>query len=120
MMRWQFAAALTCGILGLFTACNAERKKECDELASTLTPLDDPTPTSASIGRLRAAIDAQTPGERPLHEYANTLKATLEVLSGTLALKEGPAPPDGTDDVVKAKLKEARTVRDDVTHYGAQ
>jgi hypothetical protein len=119
-MKWQFAAALAGGIFGLFTACNTESKKECTALTSTLAPLDEAAPSSASIGRLRAAIEAQTLDDQPLHEYASTLKKTLEVLSSTLALKEAPTPPDGTDDVVKAKLKEARAARDDVAHYCTQ
>jgi|HubBroStandDraft_2_1064218.scaffolds.fasta_scaffold301194_2 hypothetical protein len=116
-MKWQFAAALVAGILELSTACNAERKKECDQLISALAPLDDEAPTSASIARLRSAIDAQTLEDQPLHEYASTLKSTLEVLWSTLAVKEAPSPPDGTDDVVKAKIKQAKAARDDVTHY---
>ncbi len=116
-MKWQFAAALAAGVLELSAGCNAERKKECDQLISALAPLDDEAPTSASIARVRSAIEAQTFEDQPLHEYAGTLKSTLEVLWSTLAVKEAPSPPDGTDDVVKAKIKEAEAARDDVTHY---
>ena len=118
-MKGQLAAALTAAILWLLTACNTERKKECTQLASLLAPLDEAAPSRASIGRLKAGNEAQPLDDEPLHEYANTLKATLEVLSNTLALKEAPSPPDGTDDVIKAKLKEAKAVRDDVAHYCA-
>jgi hypothetical protein len=55
-----------------------------------------------------------------LREYARTTRSTLEVLASTLALKEGPSPPDGTDDVVKEKLKEARAAHADVVHYCAE
>jgi hypothetical protein len=116
-MKWQFAVALGAGILTICTACNTERKKECVQLISVLAPLEDEAPTSASIARLRSAIDAQRLDDEPLHEYAGTLKSTLEVLSGTLAVKEAPSPPDGTDDVLKAKIKQAKAARDDVTHY---
>jgi hypothetical protein len=116
-MKWQFAVALGAGILAIGTACNTERKKECDELISVLTPLDDEAPTSASIARLRSAIDAQKLDDEPLHEYAGTLKSTLEVLWSTLAVKEAPSPPDGTDDVLKAKIKQAKAARDDIAHY---
>jgi hypothetical protein len=119
-MKWQFAAALLAAILGLSSGCNTERKKECTQLASVLATLDETTPSRASIGRLKAAIEAQPLDDEPLHEYANTLKTTLEVLSNTLAVKEAPSPPDGTDDVVKAKLKEANAVRNDVAHYCAE
>jgi hypothetical protein len=119
-MKGQFAAAISAAILGLSSACNTERKKECTQLASVLAPLDDVVPSHASIRRLKAAVEAQPLDDEPLHEYANTLKATLDVLSNTLAVKEAPSPPDGTDDVVKAKLREAKAVRGDVTHYCAE
>jgi hypothetical protein len=119
-MKREFAAALACGILELSTACDTERKKECGQLIPTLAPLDDASPSAASIDRLRAALDAQALADQPLHEYASTLKASLLVLSGTLALREAPTPPDGTDDVVKEKMKEARAARDDVSHYCAE
>jgi hypothetical protein len=119
-MKGQFPAALSAAILVLSSACVTERKKECMQLASVLAPLDEAAPSHASLNRLKAAIEAQPLDDEPLHEYANTLKATLEVLSNTLALEEAPSPPDGTDDVVKAKLKEAKAVRDDVTHYCAE
>jgi|GEM_PF-1888962 hypothetical protein len=116
-MKRQFAVALGAGVLAICAACNTERKKECDQLISALAPLDDEPLTSASLARLRSAIDAQTLDDQPLHEYASTLKSTLEVLWSTLAVKEEPSPPDGTDDVVKAKIKQAKAARDDVTHY---
>jgi hypothetical protein len=120
MKKWHYRAALAGSILAALSACNTERKQECDALSTALKPLDDPKPTSDSVGRLRTALDGLKLDDEPLLEYARTTKSTLEVLSNTLAVKEGPAPPDGTDDVVAAKLKEARTVRDDVVHYCAQ
>ncbi len=119
-MNGRFPAALTAAILVVLNACDTERKKECTQLTSVLTPLDDAAPTSASVGRLRAAIDAQTLADEPLHEYAGTLNRTLGILASTLALKEGASPPDGTDDVVQTNLKQARAARDDVTHYCAE
>ena len=41
------------------------------------------------------------------------------VLSSTLTLKAGPNAPDGTDDVIAKKLKDARTDAADVARYCA-
>ena len=59
---------------------------------------------------------------RPLREYAKNYKKTLDRLSNTLKLKAtaGPDPPDGTDEVIKQNLKDARTDSDDVARYCAQ
>ncbi len=119
-MKWPLAAALAVGVLGVLSACDTERKKECDQLTPALKPLDDPKPSSDAIGRLRGALEALALEDQPLREYVRTTKGILVVLSSTLVLDEGPLPPDGTDEVVKAKLKEARTVRDDIAHYCAQ
>ena len=93
-MDCRFPAALTAAILMVLNACDTERKKECTQLTSVLAPLDDTAPSSAAVGRLRAAIDAQTFADEPLHEYASTLNKTLGILASTLALKESAASDD--------------------------
>jgi hypothetical protein len=55
-----------------------------------------------------------------LRIYAKNYGGTLTMLSSTIALKASPNAPDGTDDVIKQKLKEARTDASDVARYCAQ
>jgi len=61
--------------------------------------------------------------DQPLAVYAKNYRATLTVLSSTLKLQAtaGPdGPPDGTADVIKQNLKDARTDYDDVSRYCSQ
>ena len=111
---------LAWGILCGLVSCNNARKKECESFLSAVTPLEQGAPTVGVVDSMRAAIEAIPFDDEPLREYARTTKKTLTVLSNTLAVKESPSPPDGTDDVIKAKLKEARAAKEDVVRYCSQ
>jgi hypothetical protein len=98
-------------------ACDEARARECKDMISATAGLDEATPTSAGVSRIQQSLDPNKLEDKPLSEYATSLKTTLGILQGTLALKEGPEPPDGTDDVVSNKLKAARTIRGDIVKY---
>ncbi len=100
--------------------CDDARKQECDKLLTAMKPLDQGTPTAETVDTVSKQIDAMTFTNQPLGVYAKNYKATLGVLSNTLKLKAGGQAPDGTDDVIKQKLKEARTDREDVQRLCAQ
>lgn len=85
-----------------------------------MTPLQEGTPSDETVDRVRESVSALEFQDQPLREYATNYKNTLAVLSGTLKLKAGAGPdgpPDGTEDVIKKNLKEARTDRDDIARY---
>lgn len=103
--------------LGNVAACNAERQQECDKFLAAMKPLDQATLAADSVERVRAGVAGIQFQDEPLREYARNASATLTVLSNTLELQAGDAAPDGTNDVVKDKLKEARGERDDVARY---
>jgi len=89
-----------------------------------LLPRAERTLDYATFGHERVAIESRAIQfeDEPLREYASNYKNTLTVLSNTLKLKAtaGPdGPPDGTEDVIKQNLKEARTDFDDITRYCA-
>jgi len=100
--------------------CNAERKQECDSLLAAMKPLDQGTPSSATVDAVHKQISAMTFQDQTLGIYAKNYGATLTILANTLQLQEGANPPDGTADVVKLNLKKARTDRDDVQRTCAQ
>lgn len=108
--------ALVLGAAG----CDNERKEDCDKFLAAMKPLDEGTPTADAIERVQKEVAALKLRDQPLGVYAKNYLDTLAVLAGTLRLKEGPSPPDGTDDVIKAKLKEARTDKADAIRYCAQ
>lgn len=99
------------------SACNPERKQQCDALLAAMKPLSDGMPTSSTVEAVQKQIAAMTFQDQPLGIYAKNYGATLAVLASTLKLQEGPSAPDGTADVVKEHLKKARTNRDDVQRY---
>jgi hypothetical protein len=109
-------SALAAGISG----CNAERKAECDRFLDAMKPLADGLPSADAVDRVQSTVAGIHFQDQPLGVYAKNYAATLAVLSNTLKLKESPSPPDGTDDVIKAKLKEARTDAEDTARYCAQ
>jgi hypothetical protein len=119
-LRSSFAAAGCLLWLGGAAGCNAQRKQECDAFLSAMTPLQEGTPSDETVDRVHESVSALEFQDQPLREYATNYKNTLAVLSGTLKLKAGAGPdgpPDGTEDVIKKNLKEARTDRDDVARY---
>ena len=110
-------------LFGALVACNTERKQECEKFLSAMGPIQSDTPTGDTVDRVFQSMDSTQFQDEPLYEYAKNYKATLTVLSNTLKLKAnaGPdGPPDGTDEVIKTNLKEARTDFDDVSRYCAQ
>jgi hypothetical protein len=113
---WLPVALLTL----LVPACDDVRKQECDKLLTAMKPLDQGTPSADMVDAVSKQIDAMTFQNQPLGVYAKNYKATLGVLSTTLKLQAGGSAPDGTADVIKLKLKEARTDREDVQRLCAQ
>jgi hypothetical protein len=114
-LRLVFAAGVV-----LSFGCNAERKEECDKFLAAMKPLDQGMPTGEGVERVQSDVGAIQFQDQPLGVFAKNYKATLTVLSNTLKLQASPSPPDGTDDVVKANLKAARTDKDDAVRYCSQ
>jgi hypothetical protein len=101
-------------------SCSQQRKQECDKLLGAMKGLDEGTPSAEVVDRVRQEVQLLNLEDQPLHIYASNYQNTLTVLASTLRLKADPSAPDGTDDVIKSGLKEARTDRDDVGRYCAQ
>lgn len=106
--------------LGGLCACSAERAKECDELMSTIKPLDEGVPSADIVDRVHQQLNAAKWDDQPLSIFAKNYADRLSVLSGTLRLSTEANAPDGTDQVIKTKLKEARTDSTDIARYCAQ
>jgi hypothetical protein len=116
--RWLlFAAALAAA---LSSACNTERKQECDRLLAAMKPLEQSTPSADVVDSVSKQVSGMSFQDEPLDIYAKNYVKTLAILSSTLKLKTEPSAPDGTDDVIKLKLKAARTDASDVQRYCAQ
>jgi hypothetical protein len=114
-------AALSLSSAVAFAAgCNDERKQECQKFLIAMSPVQSNTPTSDDVDHANDAVGAIQFQDQPLGVYAKNYRNTLTVLSGTLKLQSsaGPdGPPDGTSDVIKSNLKEARTDYDDIARY---
>jgi hypothetical protein len=96
-------------------ACDEARKQECDALLGAMKPIGPTgTPTGDTVDAVGKQVDALKLQNQALAVYAKNYRQTLTVLSATLRLKAGGSAPDGTDDVIKQNLKEARTDQDDV------
>ena len=120
MARVHFVAVVAAlGAVG-GVSCNPQRKQECDKLLAAMSPLAEGTPGVEVVDRVRQDVQALNLEDQPLRIYASNYQNTLTVLSNTLRLKADPSAPDGTDDVIKMHLKEARTDREDVGRYCAQ
>ena len=118
-------AGLVClGVgLGDLTGCNTQRKQDCDRFLPAMTPMQTGMPSVETVDKVHDDVAGVDFGDQPLREYATNYKNTLTILSNTLKLKAtaGPdGPPDGTDDVIKKNLKDARTDFDDITRYCSQ
>jgi hypothetical protein len=106
------------GPLSALTACNAERQQECEKLKSALKPLESGTPSAETVKRAHDAVAAMTFQDEPLREYAKGAATTLAVLASTLELQADPSSaPDGTNEVVKGKIKDAQGEVAEVTRY---
>jgi hypothetical protein len=101
-------------------ACNPQRQQECDKFVAAMKQLDEGTPSAATVDQVNKDVEALNLQDQPLQIYATNYRNTLTVLSSTLRLNESPTPPDGTDDVIKTHLKEARADSRDVQRYCAQ
>jgi hypothetical protein len=112
--------ALVIAAVGALAHCSAERARECDKFLSAMKPLEEGTPSSEMVDRVRQEVDGVKFEDQPLSIYAKNYSDGLSVLSATLKLQASPEPPDGTDGVIKTKLKEARTDQVDVARYCAQ
>ncbi len=102
-------------IIPALAACDEARTQECDALLGAMKPMG---PTGTPTGDTVAAVMKQVAGlklqNQALAVYAKNYEQTLTVLTATLKLKAGSSAPDGTDDVIKKTLAEARTDQDDV------
>lgn len=124
MQAFRFAPALVTLLVSSCTVtlvgCNGTRKQECDQLISAMKPLTKGTPSVELVDIARRNIAAIQFQDEPLHEYASSTKTTLSTLSDTIRLQTTPSPPDGTDDLIKVKLKEVTGEIDEVTRYCAE
>lgn len=116
----HLAAAVVVVQAATILACNAERKQECDKFISAMKPLDQGTPSAETVDRVAGDVAALHAQDQPLAIYAENYRRTLGSLSSTLRLSADPSAPDGTDDAIKSRLKEARTDSEDVQRYCAQ
>jgi hypothetical protein len=118
-VRW---GVLGCAALAAVAVagCNAERKQECDKLLGAMKPLEQGTPSADVVDSVSKQIDGIAFKDQTLAIYAKNYKETLTVLSSTLKLKASPSAPDGTDDVIKQKLKQARTDTSDIARWCAE
>jgi hypothetical protein len=108
------------GAVLFFAACNPERKRECEKLLEVMPPFDEAAPSVGTVDRVNKDVESLRLQDQPLQIYTTNYQRTLAVLSNTLALKASPSAPDGTDDVIKTHLREARSAREDVQRYCSQ
>ena len=117
----KYLAAAVVVVLATATlGCDAERKQECDKFISAMKPLDQGTPTADTVDRVSQQVGALNAKDQPLSIYAENYRKTLASLSSTLRLQADPSAPDGTDDAIRSRLKEARTDSVDVQRYCAE
>jgi hypothetical protein len=116
---WVGLLALALSALAA-SGCDNERKQECSQFLSAMKPLDNGTPSAETVDNVSKQVASLKFQDQPLSVYAVNYRKTLDVLSNTLKLKASGSAPDGTDDVIKKKLQEARTDRDDVQRYCSQ
>ena len=110
------APCVAIAIAVLVVACNAERQQECAKLQAALQPLGQ-APSAETVKRVHDAVAAIQFQDEPLHEYATSAAATMTVLANTMDLQADPSAPDGTNDVLAAKLKELAGEQAEVTRY---
>jgi|SRR5579859_2401184 len=116
----SLAALAVAGVAAASLAgCNAERKQDCDALLGAMKPLETGTPGADVVDGVSKQVAGLQLHDDTLRIYAKNYRDTLGVLSSTITLKASASAPDGTDDVVKKKLQEARTDASDVARYCA-
>jgi hypothetical protein len=114
------AITILAGAASCLFSCNPGRNQECEKFLAAMKPLDEATPTPEAVDRVSKDVEALNLQDQPLQIYATNYRNTLTVLSTTLRLQKDPSAPDGTDDVVKTHIKEARADSQDVRKYCAQ
>ena len=116
--RWRAMVLALAAAAAALPACDEARKQECDALLGAMKPIGSTgTPTGDAVDGVMKQIDGLKLQNQALAVYAKNYVQTLTVLSATVKLKAGSSAPDGTDDVIKQKLKEARTDQDDVQRF---
>jgi len=126
MRTRSLRSAFTVGVVSLsplFFACNGERKEECDRFLAAMKPLDSldaKRPSADIVDHVQSSVAAIQFQTQPLAVFSKNLQSTITVLSNAIKLQASDSAPDGTGDVVKTKLKEAITQRDDAARYCAQ
>jgi len=121
--RAGLVGVCACATFVTLAGCDSQRKEDCGKFLPAMSGMQSGTPSVETVDQVLSAVAGIHFTDVPLEEYATNYKNTLTVLSGTLKLKAtaGPeGPPDGTDDVIKRNLKDARTDFDDITRYCSQ
>jgi hypothetical protein len=124
--RRTIALAGTIAVCLVSLSCNEERQRACNALVLAMKPIEAPEggekviPPREAVAAVEKQVESLKLEDQPLRIYAENYLKTLAVLSNTMDLKSSSSPPDGTDDVIKKNLKEARTQADDVKRYCAQ
>ena len=116
---WAVAVVAGAVAAASLAGCNAERKQDCDALLGAMKPLETGTPSVDVVDGVSKQVAGLQLHDDTLRIYAKNYRETLGMLSSTVALKASPNAPDGTDDVIKKKLQEARTDASDVARYCA-
>ncbi|HEX3770774.1 MAG TPA: hypothetical protein VHV30_07920 [Polyangiaceae bacterium] len=113
---WLLALGAALAVAG----CNEERKAQCDKFIAAMQPIQSGAPSADTVDKVKSDVGSIQFSDQPLGVFAKNYAARLTVLSNTLKLKETTTPdtlPDGTNDVIKTTLKDARTDFDDISRY---
>jgi hypothetical protein len=112
--------------LVLSIACDEQRRRECDALVVAMKPLDahegneKALPTLETVDGVKKQAESMKVSDHTLTIHVQNYVKILGVLSSTLALKSSSSPPDGTNDVIRTNLQQARSEASDVKRYCAE
>ena len=121
--RAGLVGVCACATLVFLAGCDSQRKQDCAKFLPAMSGMATGVPSVETVDQVLTSVGGIQFADEPLKEYATNYKNTLTVLSNTLKLKAGAGPdgpPDGTEDVIKQNLKEARTDFDDISRYCSQ
>jgi hypothetical protein len=121
--RAGLVGVCACATMVFLAGCDSQRKQDCAKFLPAMSGMETGVPSVETVNQVLTSVGGIQFADEPLKEYATNYKNTLTVLSNTLNLKSsaGPdGPPDGTEDVIKQNLKEARTDFDDISRYCSQ
>jgi hypothetical protein len=110
----------------LSPACDEQRRRDCDALVAATKPLEaregseKALPTLETVEGVKKQVESMKVSDHTLSIHVQNYVKTLGVLSSTVALKSSSSSPDGTDDVIRKNLKEARSEANDVKRYCAE